>query len=192
MLMNSVNHRINLNKLTQSSELRVGVISDTHNYVNDQVIDTLRGCNVILHAGDIGDANVIKTLMQCSDHVFCVRGNNDIHEKWPQSHLQHLEIIPDNLLLEFDDQILAVTHGHQFYKVEVRHDKLRAQFPEADIIIYGHSHIITCDQRQKPWVINPGAGGNTRTKGGATCMILSYKYESWKVSSFRAPLKQAC
>jgi putative phosphoesterase len=192
MQMNSVNNRINLNNLTQSGGLRVGVISDTHNYVNDEVIETLSGCNVILHAGDIGDADVIKTLLQCSDHVFCVRGNNDIDEKWPENHLQELEIIPDNLVLEFDDQVLAVTHGHQFYKVEVRHDKLREQFPDADIIIYGHSHIIVCDQQQKPWVLNPGAGGNTRTKGGATCMILSYQDQNWEINSFRATLKKAC
>ena len=189
--MDSVNKQINLNKLIQSKNLRVGVISDTHNYVNEEVEDTLKGCDVILHAGDIGDADVIKSLTQCCANIFCIRGNNDVKEKWPSSDLNKLEMLPDNMELEFDKQKIAVTHGHQFYKVEVRHDKLRAQFPDADIIVYGHSHIIVCDQKQKPWVINPGAGGNTRTKGGATCMILNYKNGNWKIESFRAKLKQA-
>lgn len=190
--MDPVNIKINLNELTQSSDVQIGVISDTHNFVNEAVIQTLQSCDVILHAGDIGDADVINTLMKCSPHVFCVRGNNDIEEKWPEEDLGKLKNIPDNIELELNGQTLAVTHGHQFYRVEVRHDKLREQFPDADIIIYGHSHIIVCDQDQKPWVLNPGAGGNTRTKGGATCMLLSYQNQKWEISSFRANLKQAC
>ena len=189
--MDPVNKYINLNELIRSSDLRIGVISDTHNYINPQVIKTLKGCDVILHAGDIGDADVIKSLRQCSVNVFCVRGNNDIEEKWPANTLNELEAIPYNIELEFDNQKIALTHGHQFYRVEVRHDKLRAQFPDADIIIYGHSHIIVCDQQQKPWVINPGAGGNTRTKGGATCMIFNYQNKNWKIENFRAQLKKA-
>ncbi|MEM8843970.1 MAG: metallophosphoesterase [Pseudomonadota bacterium] len=181
-----MNKQINLNELTKASSLKIGVISDTHNYVDEEVLETLTGCDAILHAGDIGDENVINSLKKCSDHVFCVRGNNDVEEKWPQTDIQALELIPDNIELEFNDQKIAVTHGHQFYKVEVRHDKLRAQFPDADIIVYGHSHIIVCDQEEKPWVINPGAGGKTRTKGGATCMILSYQNKQWEFENFRA------
>ena len=188
--MDPVNKHINLNELIQSSSLRVGVISDTHNYVNQKVIEALKDCDVVLHAGDIGDTNVIKSLAQCSANVFCIRGNNDVKEKWPENDLNELEELPDNIELEFNNQKIAVTHGHQFYKVEVRHDKLRAQFPDADIIIYGHSHIIVCDKDEKPWVINPGAGGNTRTKGGATCMVLNYQGGIWEIERFRAELKK--
>ncbi|MEM7304443.1 MAG: metallophosphoesterase family protein [Pseudomonadota bacterium] len=185
MPMEPANPIINLNDLSQTNEIKIGVISDTHNYVNENIMDILKTCDAILHAGDIGNADVINTLSQCSPHVFSVRGNNDIEEKWPEEDLNELEKIPDNIELEFIDQKLAVTHGHQFYKVEVRHDKLRNQFPDADIIIYGHSHIIACDQEQKPWVINPGAGGKTRTKGGASCMILNYKNNAWKIEQYR-------
>lgn len=176
---------IDLNLLVQANELKIGVISDTHNFVNEKIIETLKACDIILHAGDIGDAKVIKSLLECTPHVFCVRGNNDVKEKWPQEDINELETIPENIELQFNNQKLAVTHGHQYYKVEVRHDKLRDQFPNADIIIYGHSHIITCDQVEKPWVINPGAGGKTRTKGGASCMMMSYQNNSWNIRTIR-------
>ena len=177
--------KINLNDLVNKSEITVGVLSDTHNQLNDIVINSFSNCDAIIHAGDIGDANILEQLNTYSDHVFSVRGNNDIEEKWPANDLSTLSEIPDNLELFFDDQVIAVTHGHQFHKVQNRHDQLRNQFPHANIIIYGHSHHIKCDQEQSPWVINPGAGGYTRTFGGASCMILKYDNKLWDIEQFR-------
>jgi putative phosphoesterase len=180
-----VNKKIDLNDFIEKSEITVGVLSDTHNQLNDIVINSFNNCDVIIHAGDIGDARVLGQLKTQADYVFSVRGNNDIEEKWPSHDLPTLAEIPDNLELSFDNKIIAVTHGHQFYKVQSRHDKLRDQFPHANIIIYGHSHHIVCDQQQTPWVINPGAGGYTRTFGGASCMILKYENQNWDIKQFR-------
>lgn len=180
-----MNKKINLNDLINKSEITVGVLSDTHNQLNDIVINSFNNCDVIIHAGDIGDADVLNLLNTKADYIFSVRGNNDIEEKWPNHDLSTLAEIPDNLELSFDNEIIAVTHGHQFHKVQTRHDKLRDQFPHADIIVYGHSHHIACDQQQKPWVLNPGAAGYTRTFGGASCMILKYKNKHWTIDQFR-------
>lgn len=177
--------KINLNDLVNKSKITVGVLSDTHNQLNDIVINSFNNCDAIIHAGDIGDADILDQLNSQADYVFSVKGNNDIKEKWPTNDHSTLAEIPDNLELSFDDQVIAVTHGHQFYKVETRHDKLRDQFPHADIIIYGHSHHIACDQQHTPWVINPGAGGYTRTFGGASCMILKYEDRHWNIEKFR-------
>ena len=180
-----MDRKINLNNLINKSDITVGVLSDTHNQLNDIVISSFNKCDVIIHAGDIGDADVLNHLNTQAKHVFSVRGNNDIEEKWPAHDLPALADIPDNLELSFDDEVIAVTHGHQFHKVETRHDKLRGQFPHATIIVYGHSHRMVCDQQQSPWVINPGAGGYTRTFGGASCMILKYENKQWDVRQFR-------
>jgi putative phosphoesterase len=180
-----VDKKINLNDLIKKSEITVGVLSDTHNQLNDFIIASLKNCDAIIHAGDIGDADVLDNLNTHTDHVFSVRGNNDTEEKWPAHDLHTLANIPDNLELAFENKVIAVTHGHQFYKVETRHDQLRNQFPHADIIVYGHSHRIACDQQQEPWVINPGAGGHTRTFGGASCMMLKYKDNHWDIEQFR-------
>lgn len=180
-----MNKKINLNGLIDKSCLRLGVISDTHNQLNEKVVDSLQGCDAIVHAGDIGDADVINHLGKFSGHVFPVRGNNDIEDKWPAQDLPTLANIPNDIELTFNNQVVAITHGHQFHKVEQRHDKLREQFPHADIIIYGHSHRLVCDQQQKPWVINPGAGGYTRTFGGASCMVMQYQDKNWSIEEFR-------
>ncbi len=179
--------KINLNDLIKKSAITVGVLSDTHNQLNDIAIKSLHSCDVIIHAGDIGNADVLNALSTHADYVFPVRGNNDTEEKWAPQDLAALADIPDNLELHFDDNVVAVTHGHQFLKSETRHDKLRNQFPHADIIIYGHSHRLVCDQQQTPWVINPGAAGYTRTFGGASCIILNYQAKKWSVEQFRIP-----
>ncbi len=61
-------------------ELTVGVISDTHGLLRPQAIDALRGCDLIIHAGDVGNPGVIKALDGIAP-TFAVRGNID-HGDW--------------------------------------------------------------------------------------------------------------
>ncbi len=176
---------INLDSIFDHSELRVGVISDTHSRVNEQVVGSLDNCDVILHAGDIGNASVLDHLNEFTPHVYSVRGNNDIEEKWPAKDLPALNKIPDALELTFKQQRIALMHGHQYPAVDTRHRKLRQRFPQANIIIYGHSHLLVCDREQLPWVINPGPGGYNRTFRGASCLVMHYKKEQWKIKETR-------
>ena len=177
--------KINLDNLLCKSEINIGVLSDTHNQLNKIVIDALKNCDAILHAGDIGDASVLAELSQYTNHLLSVRGNNDTEEKWPSSDLSVLADIPDYLELQIHNQTIGLIHGHQYEPVRKRHDKLRQHFPHADIIIYGHSHRYVCDKDYQPWVINPGAGGYTRTFGGASCVIMQYKNQQWAIQDFR-------
>ena len=114
-----------------------------------------------------------------------MRGNNDIEYKWPKEDLVELADIPEHLELHFNNQVIGLIHGHQYDPVRKRHDMLRNHFPNADIVVYGHSHRLVCDQELKPWVINPGAGGYTRTFGGASCLAMEYKDNSWSIEEFR-------
>ena len=172
---------IDLNQLFPQSELRVGLISDTHGSLNAEVVGTLHGCNIILHAGDIGSAAVIQELKEFTPHVYSVRGNNDVESKWPAEDLAELKIIPDSLQLVFESERIAMTHGHQYPVVETRHAKLREQFPQSTIVVYGHSHHLVCDQEYSPWVINPGAGGYNRTFDGPSCMVMHFKDRQWSI-----------
>ena len=176
---------INLDSSFNHTELRVGVISDTHSRLNDNVVGALHNCDVILHAGDIGNATVLNNLNKFTPHVYSVRGNNDIEEKWPAEDLHALTKIPEALELTFKQQRIAVTHGHQFPAVDTRHQKLRQRFPQANIIIYGHSHLLVCDREQQPWVINPGPGGYNRTFRGASCLVMHYKNNQWGIEETR-------
>lgn len=176
---------IQLDQLIQKDTLRLGVISDTHNQLNEKIINSLKECDAIVHAGDIGDASVLKNLKAFTPHVFPVRGNNDVEDKWPEQDLDELADIPEYLELHFNNQVIGLIHGHQYDPVRKRHDKLRGHFPNADIVVYGHSHRLVCDKESKPWVINPGAGGYTRTFGGASCMVMEYKNQQWSIEETR-------
>lgn len=183
--MLAANSQIDLNSLIDKSTLRLGLISDTHNKINQDLISHLNGCDAIVHAGDIGDAEVLNELKQYTPHVFPVRGNNDIEDKWPNHDLAELQKIPEHLELKFNNQVVGLIHGHQYDPVRKRHDKLRQHFPAADIVVYGHSHRYVCDQETKPWVINPGAGGYTRTFGGASVVVMEYKDDAWSVMPYQ-------
>lgn len=181
-----MNTLIDLDRLIDNSDLRIGVISDTHSRLNETIITPLHNCDVILHAGDIGAASVLEDLCTFTPHVYSVRGNNDIEIKWPASDLSELSKIPEEIELVFKGERIAVTHGHQYPAVNTRHQKLRARFPHADIIIYGHSHLLACDTEHKPWVINPGPGGYNRTYNGASCLVMHYKNRRWGIEQTRA------
>ena len=66
---------------------------------------------------------------------------------------------------------IVVTHGHKHYPDY--HESLRESYPNALVVIYGHTHHHTLDMTKKPYIINPGAAGKTRTQGGASCIIIS-------------------
>lgn len=187
--MLGANSHIDLDSLILKSSLRLGIISDTHNKLNKDLIGNMQGCDAIVHAGDIGDANVLNELKKYTPHVFSVRGNNDTVYKWPVSDLPELEKIPDYLELTFQDQVVGLIHGHQYDPVHKRHDKLRQHFPHANIVVYGHSHRYVCDQETTPWVLNPGAAGYTRTFGGASCVVMEFKNESWSVLTYQLEQK---
>src|SRR5262245_36898388 len=56
--------------------LRVGLISDTHGLLRDEAVEALRGSDLIVHAGDVGDPAVLAALARLAP-VRAVRGNND-------------------------------------------------------------------------------------------------------------------
>lgn len=176
---------IDLNQIVSTADIRVGVISDTHSRINVDVIDSLAGCDVILHAGDIGDAKVLSELTKFTPHVFPVRGNNDVESKWPAEDLDVLAKIPEYTEFSFHNESIGLIHGHQYDPVQKRHDKLRGHFPDANIIIYGHSHRFVIDQDETPWVINPGAGGYTRTFTGPSCVVMEFKNQQWTITETR-------
>ena len=80
-----------------------------------------------------------------------------------------------------------------------RHDSLREAHADSRVVVYGHTHAMTQDRSSQPWVINPGAAGNERTKGGPSCLILTaHEKQEWEIEEFRfsdvasAPDTQFC
>ena len=172
---------------SEQKEVSVGVLSDTHSFINPDVLEQLNTCSLILHAGDIGSINVIKQLKKITIHVISVRGNNDIPEKWASEEHAELANIARIAEIQLPGGSIALTHGDQHHAVATRHKKLRQQFSNAKAIIYGHSHEMVCDQSHDPWVLNPGAAGKSKIRMGVSCLLITANKQEWRVSEFRAP-----
>lgn len=166
--------------------MRVAIVSDTHGFLDPRIADTVTTCDVAVHAGDIGGADVLLAL-QPREQVIAVRGNNDIPEKWAQHEVHVLETLPSEAVLDLPGGQLVVVHGDDRGPVEERHQRLRQRYPEARAIAYGHSHQLLIDDDERPWVLNPGAAGRTRTFGGPSCLLLECLGDDWTVEEFRLP-----
>jgi putative phosphoesterase len=132
--------------------VKIGLISDTHGQLRARVLEVFAGVDVILHAGDIGDLGII-TELETLAPVHAVHGNTDNSEIAAR--------FGESVELQLDGVHVAMTHGHVLGAPTA--PGLRKMFPDADVIIYGHTHMQRLD-RGRPLVINPGAAGPARFK----------------------------
>lgn len=124
----------------------IGIISDTHGLLRPEVIEALTGAELIIHAGDIGNPEVLTTLETIAP-VVAVRGNND-HGPWA-------ERIPFTHVVEFRSCLLYVLH-------DVDHLDLDPVASEMAAVIYGHSHRAGAEMRRGVLYLNPGSAGPRR------------------------------
>jgi putative phosphoesterase len=163
---------------------RVGILSDTHGRLDPGVLAWLRGCDVIVHAGDVGAAAVLAALAATGAEVRAVRGNNDVPSKWPAPH-EPLHALPYEQRVALPGGELVVVHGDRVLPAAERHERLRSAYPEARAVVYGHSHRLVIDRLARPWVVNPGAAGQARTFGGASACVLVAGERAWRVTEKR-------
>ncbi len=118
----------------------VGVIADTHGYVDARLAAAFDGVDFIVHAGDVGGAHVLEALRAMAP-LHAVYGNND--EKLGGLGLRLRE--------DFD---LAGVRVHLVHQLP----HARPQAP-TQIVVYGHSHRALVERRDGRLYINPGAAG---------------------------------
>jgi uncharacterized protein len=131
--------------------MKVGLISDTHGRLRAEVFDAFAGVDLILHAGDVGPANLLTELESIAP-VQAVFGNTDSLALRAQ--------LPAELRLELAGFDVLLVHGDSFGSPTPR--ALREAYPDADIIVYGHTHRQRVDEVDGGMVINPGAAGAAR------------------------------
>ena len=173
--------------MLKTSHLRVAIVSDTHSFVDPRVIDTVRACHRVIHAGDIGDTDVLDALQPMEGEILAVRGNNDTPALWPQEQREALLAIPHEAETMLPGGKLVVLHGDRHFGGPDLHGKLRALYPDARVIVYGHSHTQVVDLDHSPWVLNPGAAGKRLTRGGPKCLVLTASATHWRVEKFHFP-----
>ena len=131
--------------------MRIGLISDTHGRLRNDVFRAFEGVDRILHAGDIGPMDLLTELGAIAP-VTAVFGNTDGFDVRQQ--------VEEVARLEVDGHHIAVIHGHQLGSPKP--DGLRAALPAADIIVYGHTHRPLVRSADGVVVINPGSAGAPR------------------------------
>ncbi|MFO7894750.1 MAG: metallophosphoesterase family protein [Longimicrobiales bacterium] len=143
--------------------MRIGLISDTHGKLRRQVFTAFEDVDRILHAGDIGEHDLLVELEAIAP-VTAVYGNTDRPEV-----RQHVEEVAE---LDAAGHRVAVIHGHQLGMPKP--EGLRAALPDADIIVYGHTHRPLVDRGDGALVVNPGAAGAVRFGLEPSVAILSF------------------
>jgi putative phosphoesterase len=165
--------------------VRVLLLSDTHGALGAGVLEQARASDLVVHAGDVGGAQVLEALAAAAPRVVAVRGNNDTPAKWPRAERAALAALPACTHLELPGGVLVAVHGDGL-PAATRHARLRERFAGARAIVYGHSHRGVVDLAQRPWVLNPGAAGRVRTFGGPSALWLEARRGRWRVTPWRA------
>lgn len=132
--------------------MRLGVISDTHGLLRPEVFHAFDGVDQILHAGDVGSRDLL-TELETLAPVTAVYGNTD------GSELR--STLPRVATLQLDGFDIVVTHGDQLGSPTPA--GLNTAFPEAQIIVFGHTHrpLLTLVDVVVT-VMNPGGAGPRR------------------------------
>lgn len=137
---------------TNNNMTTVGVISDTHSYYDQKLETFLSGCDILIHAGDIGSLELADKLAQFCPLV-AVSGNID-------NHLTR-SVYPQVKEFNIEDVKLLLTHigGYPGNYNSVFRSQIASSKP--DIVICGHSHILKVmyDKNLSHLHINPGAAG---------------------------------
>jgi len=131
---------------------RIGLLSDTHGYMDDRILHHLKGCDEIWHAGDIGTHEVMEPLHEIAE-VRAVYGNID--------DTSMRMTYPLNKAFETAGAKCFITHiagrpGKYPSRVKEELKELRP-----DIFVCGHSHILLIKRDPKSGLVhlNPGAAG---------------------------------
>ena len=131
-----------------AGEIIVGIISDTHGLLRREAIAVLRSSDMIIHAGDVGNPDVIKALEDVAP-TFAVRGNID-KGTWAAD-------LPMTELVEVGEQVFYVLHEIS----QLDFDPAEAGFAA---VVFGHSHQPLIETRQGVLFLNPGSAGPRRFK----------------------------
>lgn len=169
----------------------VAIISDTHGHIDANIVKIIKRCDHVIHAGDICGAHILSQLAELNQSVTAVAGNNDAPGLWPDEETEIVSKVPRTARLELPGGILAVEHGHLHGMHQPEHESLRKAHPDARLVIYGHTHTMLIDDNATPWVANPGAAGETRTRGGPSCLILTAAEDHWQLDMHRFEDKAA-
>ena len=130
---------------------RLALIADTHlprgdRHLPSTCIETMRSADLIVHAGDFSSPSVLADLRALGP-VAAVHGNVDSPELRGD--------LPGELSLDLDGLVLGVIHDAG--PAKGRLERLRTRFPDAEAVVFGHSHMPLHEERDGFQIFNPGS-----------------------------------
>ena len=136
--------------------MKIGILSDTHGFLREEVKEGLTGVDHIIHAGDIDTPEVIDALEKIAP-LTVVRGNAD--KDWA-------EHIPASAAVTLDGKSFFVIHNK---------GKVKEVISDHDVIIYGHSHKYSLAEKDGKLWFNPGCCGKRKKGQNVTFAIAEIK-----------------
>ena len=124
----------------------IGVLSDTHGLLRPELLPAFAGVDHILHAGDIGDPNILTELARIAP-VTAIRGNIDTHGP--------CSLLPATEAIELSGCLIYMLHALDDLD-------LSPQAAGISVVIYGHSHKPSIEHRNGVLYLNPGSAGPRR------------------------------
>ena len=124
----------------------IGLISDTHGLMREEVINNLNDCDLVLHAGDVGKNDIIERIEKISPVEF-VYGNIDKNNN------------PDYI-----DKIIRLNEINLYLVHNINDIKINLIDMNINIVVYGHSHKSKIYVKDDILYINPGSVGPKRFK----------------------------
>ena len=144
--------------------MRVGFLADTHGLLRPQAERALRGVDLIMHAGDVGDPEILTKLKRIAP-VFAVRGNVDTGP-WAQQ-------LPAAAIVHAGGASFCVLHN-------LRELDLRPDAAKFDFVISGHTQVPEQSERRGVLYLNRGSAGPRRFNLPVTLALLELGKKPWR------------
>lgn len=137
--------------------MEIGVISDTHGFLVPSALQVLSGVQLIMHAGDIGNATVLGQLETVAP-VIAIHGNTDSGTELARTY-------PASRWIEREGVLIYLTHigGKPNHLVQSLPKTADGRQPQ--VYIFGHSHRPLCEVHNSVLFLNPGTAGAPRGAG---------------------------
>ena len=139
--------------------MKIGVISDTHNYLDPKVLELFAGVDHILHAGDIGNATIISELEEIAP-VTAVYGNTDMGLPFKETEV--IELGTRKFLI------------HHIVNPHAPGERVKERIARAQpqVVVFGHTHRTFFETIGGVLYFNPGSAGKPKFGLGRTVAIL--------------------
>lgn len=158
--------------------MKIGILSDTHKKkrLAREVVEHLKimGAEFLVHAGDIVEEDTLELLKNSGLRYIAVYGNNDAH------------------LASLHNNYNLVQEPYYFKLANTKFKLMHLPFylsPDADIVIFGHTHIFECDYKNNTLFLNPGEAC-ARNKSLCECAMLEVSSKSLNVTYYSKEPKE--